>query len=59
MATTDVSEASGTGGEPPIQWKRINALVAGQGASMGGDFILLIAMGWTAIQLGARERSPR
>ncbi|WP_381790531.1 MFS transporter [Streptomyces niveus] len=52
MATTDVSEASGTGGEPPIQWKRINALVAGQGASMGGDFILLIAMGWTAIQLG-------
>ncbi|MCI3222566.1 MFS transporter [Streptomyces sp. NP-1717] len=52
MATTDVSEASGTGGGPPIQWKRINALVVGQGASMGGDFILLIAMGWTAIQLG-------
>lgn len=52
MATTDVSEASGAGGEPPIQWRRINALVAGQGASMGGDFILLIAMGWTAIQLG-------
>ncbi|MDX3854838.1 MFS transporter [Streptomyces sp. AK02-01A] len=52
MKKTDVSGPPATGTQPPIQWRRINALVAGQGAAMGGDYVLLIAMSWTAIQLG-------
>lgn len=37
---------------PGVDWPRISSLVGGQAAVQGGSFALLIAMNWTAIQLG-------
>ncbi|ARF71244.1 MFS transporter [Kitasatospora albolonga] len=37
---------------PGVDWPRINSLVVGQAAVQAGSFALLIAMSWTAIQLG-------
>ncbi|MCP3768070.1 MULTISPECIES: MFS transporter [unclassified Streptomyces] len=36
----------------PVQWGKVIALVGGQGMSLSGSYILLIAMNWTAIGLG-------
>ncbi|MEU7103266.1 MFS transporter [Streptomyces longwoodensis] len=38
--------------ERPVQWSKVIALVGGQGVSLGGGYVLLIAMNWTAIRLG-------
>lgn len=35
-----------------IDWTKVGLLVAGQAATQGGGFVLLIAMTWTAVQLG-------
>ncbi|MEU3557967.1 MFS transporter [Streptomyces fragilis] len=37
---------------PRVDWPRISSLVAGQAAVQGGSYALLIAMSWTAVQLG-------
>ncbi|MEU6486816.1 MFS transporter [Streptomyces sp. NPDC046887] len=37
---------------PPVQWGRVGSLVGGQAAVQLGSFALLIAMNWTAVQLG-------
>lgn len=35
-----------------MDWARVGALIAGQGVSLVGDSMLLIAMSWTAVQMG-------
>ncbi|MFB7557407.1 MFS transporter [Streptomyces brevispora] len=40
---------------PGVDWPRINSLVVGQAAVQAGSFALLIAMNWTAIQLGGHS----
>ncbi|MFE3068783.1 MFS transporter [Streptomyces sp. NPDC059247] len=35
-----------------VHWGKVGALVGGQAAVQGGSFALLIAMNWTAVQLG-------
>ncbi|MET3988204.1 MFS transporter [Streptomyces sp. PvR034] len=37
---------------PAVQWGRVGSLVGGQAAVQLGSFALLIAMNWTAVQLG-------
>ncbi|MGW8354635.1 MFS transporter [Streptomyces wedmorensis] len=39
---------------PTVDWRRISSLVVGQAAVQAGSFALLIAMSWTAVQLGGR-----
>ncbi|MFF6887897.1 MFS transporter [Streptomyces sp. NPDC012421] len=39
---------------PGIDWRRLGSLVTGQAAVQAGSFALLIAMSWTAVQLGGR-----
>ncbi len=39
-------------GEPRAQWGKVGALVTGQGVSLAGDNILLVAIAWTAVKLG-------
>ncbi|TXS34817.1 MFS transporter [Streptomyces sp. t39] len=48
--------AAGTpgGSESAVDWRRVSSLVAGQAAVQAGSFALLIAMSWTAVQLGGR-----
>lgn len=36
----------------PIQWRKVITLTASQGLSLTGDYVLLVALGWTAVQLG-------
>ncbi|WP_069169899.1 MFS transporter [Streptomyces griseus] len=40
--------------EPAPDWRRIGSFVTGQAAVQCGSFALLIAMSWTAVQLGGR-----
>ncbi|WP_432828442.1 MFS transporter [Dactylosporangium sp. CA-092794] len=35
-----------------IDWRRVAFLVAGNALSLAGDFVLLVALGWTAVQIG-------
>jgi MFS transporter, DHA3 family, macrolide efflux protein len=35
-----------------IDWRRVAVLVAGNALSLAGDFVLLVALGWTAVQIG-------
>ncbi|QNP66881.1 MFS transporter [Streptomyces genisteinicus] len=48
--------AAGTpgGSESGVDWPRVSSLVVGQAAVQAGSFALLIAMSWTAVQLGGR-----
>ncbi|MET9111310.1 MFS transporter [Streptomyces zhihengii] len=48
--------AAGTpgGSESAVDWRRVSSLVVGQAAVQAGSFALLIAMSWTAVQLGGR-----
>ncbi|MET9566625.1 MFS transporter [Streptomyces tauricus] len=36
----------------PVRWDKVGVLVGGQALAQGGSFVLLIAMSWTAVQLG-------
>ncbi|GGV18389.1 hypothetical protein GCM10010275_70060 [Streptomyces litmocidini] len=54
MGTTPTTSAP-TGREPAVDWRRVSSLVIGQAAVQAGSFALLIAMSWTAVQLGGRE----
>lgn len=36
----------------PVHWGKVSALVSGQAVVQGGSFALLIAMNWTAVQIG-------
>lgn len=38
--------------ESSIDWRRVAVLVAGNSLSLAGDFALLVALGWTAVQMG-------
>lgn len=35
-----------------IHWKKVIALVGGNGLSLAGDFVLLVALSWTAVKIG-------
>lgn len=35
-----------------IDWRRVAVLVAGNALSLAGDFVLLVALGWSALQIG-------
>ncbi|MFC5076104.1 hypothetical protein ACFPN0_31980 [Kitasatospora cinereorecta] len=48
--SSTTSAPAGTG--PGVDWPRIRSLVVGQAAVQAGSFALLIAMSWTAVQLG-------
>ncbi|WP_117212763.1 MFS transporter [Allorhizocola rhizosphaerae] len=37
---------------PQIHWRKVIALVGGNGLSLAGDFVLLVALSWTAVQIG-------
>jgi len=57
MTSAELTEPTPTGGSlagaaPTPPWRKVLALVGGQGISLAGDFVLLIAMAWTAVQLG-------
>ncbi|MFF9850966.1 MFS transporter [Streptomyces litmocidini] len=54
MGTTPTTSAP-AGREPAVDWRRVSSLVIGQAAVQAGSFALLIAMSWTAVQLGGRE----
>ncbi|MGW5776259.1 MFS transporter [Streptomyces sp. NPDC003863] len=54
MGTTPTTSAP-AGKEPVVDWRRVSSLVIGQAAVQAGSFALLIAMSWTAVQLGGRE----
>ncbi|SEE02533.1 MFS transporter [Streptomyces sp. TLI_105] len=54
MGTTPTTSAP-AGREPTVDWRRVSSLVIGQAAVQAGSFALLIAMSWTAVQLGGRE----
>ncbi|MEV6959837.1 MFS transporter [Streptomyces sp. NPDC051207] len=41
-----------TTAHPPVPWGRVASLVGGQAAVQFGSFALLIAMNWTAVELG-------
>ncbi|MER7763037.1 MFS transporter [Streptomyces sp. NPDC097619] len=38
--------------QPPVPWGRVASLVSGQAAVQLGSFALLIAMNWTAVEIG-------
>ncbi|WP_428965220.1 MFS transporter [Micromonospora fluostatini] len=40
------------GPQAAIQWRRVLTLTVSQGLSLTGDYVLLVALGWTAVQLG-------
>ncbi|MHC0433721.1 MFS transporter [Streptomyces sp. O3] len=44
--------ASAPAPPPQVQWDRVGVLVGGQALAQGGSFVLLVAMAWTAVQLG-------
>lgn len=46
------SEPAEPAAPPMVQWDRVGFLVGGQALAQGGSFILIIAMTWTAVQLG-------
>lgn len=50
MTKNDVSETAEKPPQPP--WSRVVTLVAGQALSLTGDYVLLIALAWTAVQYG-------
>ncbi|MGW4703468.1 MFS transporter [Streptomyces sp. NPDC004285] len=54
MGTTPTTSAP-AGKGPAVDWRRVSSLVIGQAAVQAGSFALLIAMSWTAVQLGGRE----
>src|SRR5690349_4788080 len=45
-----VGDSPNEAARPP--WSRVVTLVAGQALSMTGDYILLVAMAWNAVQYG-------
>jgi len=51
--TTNPSAPSPEAGPAP-DWRRIGSFVTGQAAVQCGSFALIIAMNWTAVQLGGR-----
>ncbi|EST38292.1 hypothetical protein N566_08220 [Streptomycetaceae bacterium MP113-05] len=53
MESTSTTSAPADAG-PGVDWRRVSSLVAGQAAVQGGSFALLIAMNWTAVELGGR-----
>jgi MFS family permease len=50
MTTADTSAQAGA--RAAIQWRKVMTLTASQGLSLTGDYVLLVALGWTAVQLG-------
>ncbi|MCB5163545.1 MFS transporter [Streptomyces bambusae] len=52
MATTSPAAPPGTERPAAVQWGKVGALVSGQAAVQAGSFALLIAMNWTAVQIG-------
>jgi MFS transporter, DHA3 family, macrolide efflux protein len=54
-------EGAGTTTIPPApvqsahSWRKILTLLGGQGISLTGDYVLLIALSWTAVQLGGER----
>ncbi|MEV7671957.1 MFS transporter [Streptomyces sp. NPDC007872] len=54
MATTTPAPPAPPGAKPFVDWPRVSSLVVGQAAVQAGSFALLIAMSWTAVQLGGR-----
>ncbi|MCZ0978327.1 MFS transporter [Streptomyces diastatochromogenes] len=51
----DPATGAPAGERPAVDWRRVSSLVIGQAAVQAGSFALLIAMSWTAVQLGGRE----
>ncbi|WP_432088104.1 MFS transporter [Streptomyces sp. bgisy095] len=54
MGTTTPAPPAPPGAKPFVDWPRVSSLVVGQAAVQAGSFALLIAMSWTAVQLGGR-----
>lgn len=50
MTTPDVSPEAAPAPQAP--WSRLVTLVTGQGLALTGDYVLLVAMAWTAVQYG-------
>jgi MFS transporter, DHA3 family, macrolide efflux protein len=42
-------------GSTAASWRKILALLTGQGISLTGDYVLLIALSWTAVQIGGER----
>ncbi|TRV79838.1 MFS transporter [Streptomyces sp. 130] len=53
MTTNPTAPPSEAG--PAPDWRRIGSFVTGQAAVQCGSFALIIAMNWTAVQLGGRS----
>ncbi|WDZ83417.1 MFS transporter [Micromonospora cathayae] len=50
MTPADTSAPAGA--RAAIQWRKVMTLTASQALSLTGDYVLLVALGWTAVQLG-------
>ncbi|WP_435059486.1 MFS transporter [Streptomyces sp. bgisy060] len=55
MATPPTTTSAPAEQKNTVDWRRVSSLVIGQAAVQAGSFALLIAMSWTAVQLGGRE----
>jgi MFS family permease len=51
MTTADPAQST-PATRAAIQWRKVLLLTASQGLSLTGDYVLLVALGWTAVQLG-------
>ncbi|MGW2279741.1 MFS transporter [Streptomyces sp. NPDC001770] len=52
---TTNSSAPSSDAAPAPDWRRIGSFVTGQAAVQCGSFALIIAMSWTAVQIGGRS----
>ncbi|PMR60343.1 MFS transporter [Verrucosispora sp. ts21] len=52
MTSTHKSQAAPDGVQATVQWRKVITLTASQGLSLTADYVLLVALAWTAVQLG-------
>jgi len=52
MTTADTAEATRADTRAAIQWRKVLILTISQGLALTADYVLLVALGWTAVQIG-------
>ncbi|WIN00186.1 MFS transporter [Actinoplanes oblitus] len=52
MSSADVAETLPAGAPPVIRWRKVIVLMTGQALSLTGDYLLLVALAWTAVRIG-------
>ncbi|MEW2475441.1 MFS transporter [Micromonospora gifhornensis] len=52
MTSTELPKTAPDGVQAAVQWRKVITLTASQGLSLTADYVLLVALAWTAVQLG-------